>query len=107
MLSISVFKPKEIIVNIYNSLNSSFRHEIPTRLLNLYFQFFTSEVQKSSKLMNQKVLLGLLTGVNRAFPFAQREENDTIGKNIDQLFKLVHHGTFIVALQSLSLLYQG
>ena len=57
--------------------------------------------------MNQKILLGLLTGVNRAFPFAHLENNDSISKNIDQLYKLVHHGTFIVGLQSLSLLYQA
>ena len=76
-------------------------------MLNLYFQFFTSEIQKKSKLMNQKILLGLLTGVNRAFPFAHLENNDSISKNIDQLYKLVHHGTFIVGLQSLSLLYQA
>ena len=76
-------------------------------MLNLYFQFFTSEIQKKSKLMNQKILLGLLTGVNRAFPFAHLENNDSISQNIDQLYKLVHHGTFIVGLQSLSLLYQA
>ena len=76
-------------------------------MLNLYFQFFTSEIQKKSKTMNQKILLGLLTGVNRAFPFAHLDNNDSISKNIDQLYKLVHHGTFIVGLQSLSLLYQA
>ena len=59
--------------------------------------------------MSQKILLALLTGVNRAFPFAQREsgQDDSIEKNIDHMFKLVHYGTFIVALQSLSFLFQG
>ena len=92
---------------LFSKIPYSFSHEVPTRMLNLYFQFFTSEIQKKSKLMNQKILLGLLTGVNRAFPFAHLENNDSISKNIDQLYKLVHHGTFIVGLQSLSLLYQA
>ena len=86
---------------------SSERHEVPTRLLNLYFGFFSAEVAKRKKQLNQKILLALLTGVNRAFPFAKRDENDAITANMDQLYKLVHHGTFIVGLQSLSLLYQG
>ena len=92
---------------LFSKIQYYFSHEVPTRMLNLYFQFFTSEIQKKSKLMNQKILLGLLTGVNRAFPFAHLENNDSISKNIDQLYKLVHHGTFIVGLQSLSLLYQA
>ena len=86
---------------------SSERHEVPTRLMNLYFGFFSAEVAKRKKQLNQKILLALLTGVNRAFPFAKRDENDAISENMDQLYKLVHHGTFIVGLQSLSLLYQG
>lgn len=88
---------------------SSDRHEVPSRLLNLYFEFFTSEVKKKPNKMSQKILLALLTGVNRAFPFAQREsgQDDSIEKNIDHMFKLVHYGTFIVALQSLSFLFQA
>ena len=86
---------------------SSDRHEIPTRLLNLYFEFFTSEVKKNQNKMSQKILLSLLTGVNRAFPFSHREGDDSIEQNINHLFKLVHNGTFIVALQALSFLFQG
>ena len=87
--------------------NASDRHEIPTRLLNLYFEFFTSEVKKNQNKMSQKILLSLLTGVNRAFPFSHREGDDSIEQNINHLFKLVHNGTFIVALQALSFLFQG
>lgn len=86
---------------------SSDRHEVPTRLLRLYFEFFTTEVKKKYNKISQKILLALLTGVNRAFPFAQRDDDDAIEENVDQLFKLVHSGTFVVAIQSLSFLYQG
>ena len=86
---------------------SSDRHEIPTRLLKLYFEFFTTEVSKKYNKISQKILLALLTGVNRAFPFAKRDNDDDIEHNINHLFKLVHNGTFIVALHSLSFLFQG
>ena len=64
---------------------SSERHEVPTRLMNLYFGFFSAEVAKQKKQLNQKILLALLTGVNRAFPYAKRDENDAISENMDQL----------------------
>ena len=109
-----LYRPNQESSSIYAAISflnqfvfSSDRHEIPTRLLNLYFEFFTSEVKKKQNKMSQKILLALLTGVNRAFPFSNREDDASIDNNINQLFKLVHSGTFIVALQSLSFLFQG
>merc|ERR1711972_101924 len=109
-----LYRPNQESSSIYAAISflnqfvfSSDRHEIPTRLLNLYFEFFTSEVKKKQNKMSQKILLALLTGVNRAFPFSNREDDASIDNNINQLFKLVHSGTFIVALQSLSFLFQA
>ena len=82
---------------------SSERHEVPTRLLNLYFGFFAAEVAKKGKL-NQKLLLALLTGVNRAFPFAKRDTDDAVTKNTDQLYKLVHQAKGFKVFEVLLLL---
>ncbi|ORY08287.1 CBF-domain-containing protein [Basidiobolus meristosporus CBS 931.73] len=52
-----------------------------------------------------KIIAAILTGVNRAFPFA-RVEDDIFDANLDTLFKITHTSTFNVVVQALSLIYQ-
>ena len=55
--------------------------------------------------MQSKMLSALLTGVNRAYPFADVEEG-VFSKQIDTLFKMVNVGSFACSLQALTLLLQ-
>lgn len=55
--------------------------------------------------MESKLLSAIITGVNRAHPFAQVEEA-LFDKHIDMLFKVLHIGTFNVSVQALMLLLQ-
>ena len=73
------------------------------RLIEIYFQFFEIYVKKAE--LEAKMLSALLTGVNRAFPFADVEEG-TFTTHIDTLFKVVHAGAFGCSIQALSLLLQ-
>ncbi len=51
-----------------------------------------------------KFLSGLLTGVNRAYPFVK--QSDLLDQHVDTLFKVAHLGGFSCAVQSLMLLFQ-
>jgi ribosome biogenesis protein MAK21 len=55
--------------------------------------------------VNSKMMGGLLTGVNRAFPFCKLD-HETFQKNLDVLFKISHIGSFNTSLQALQLIYQ-
>ncbi|KAG5457771.1 MAG: CBF/Mak21 family-domain-containing protein, partial [Olpidium bornovanus] len=76
-----------------------------------------------------KLVTALLTGVNRAFPFAKMDENVASGQSsgkpsaltnalfglanisydghMDTLFKVTHTGTFNLSIQALMLIYQA
>ncbi len=100
-------------INLLNQfVFSSDRHEVPTRLIRVYFQFFQSEIAKNQKRdkkteLSQKILFSLLTGVNRAFPYVTDSDDADLATHINNTFSLVHQGTFTVALQALSFLFQG
>eukprot|EP00051_Salpingoeca_urceolata_P022947 m.381975 g.381975 ORF g.381975 m.381975 type:complete len:326 (-) comp20045_c7_seq11:1080-2057(-) len=51
------------------------------------------------------MLSALLTGVNRAYPFAKLEDG-LFQKHVDTLFKVVHVGSFSCSVQALMLLLQ-
>jgi ribosome biogenesis protein MAK21 len=55
--------------------------------------------------MSSKLLGALLTGVNRAFPYAQLDSG-IYDEQLDSLFRVVHQGTFNTAIQALLLLHQ-
>ncbi|KAL2652822.1 hypothetical protein R1flu_020950 [Riccia fluitans] len=60
---------------------------------------FTTEV-------DSRLLIALLTGVNRAFPYISAEDLDTVTQENSVLFRLVHSSNFNVAVQALMLLHQ-
>jgi hypothetical protein len=67
--------------------------------INLVFAFFVCFC------LWVQMLSALLTGVNRAFPFAP--VNDAVyDEQADTLFKIVHTGSFAARVQALMLLYQ-
>jgi len=64
-----------------------------------------SETVNISETFKSKLMSAILTGVNRAFPYA-----NTVGAEMDEqvnlLFKMVHVGTFVTTTQALMLLLQ-
>ncbi|KAK7035790.1 CCAAT-box-binding transcriptional factor [Favolaschia claudopus] len=54
-----------------------------------------------------KLISAILTGVNRALPFAKMEAGDVgLNKHIDTLFLITHTSTFNISLQALVLIQQ-
>ncbi|ORY34646.1 CBF/Mak21 family-domain-containing protein [Naematelia encephala] len=52
-----------------------------------------------------KLVAAVLTGINRALPFAKLDEA-MFNKYMDTLFKITHAGTFNTSIQALQLIYQ-
>ena len=94
-------------------------------MIQVYFGVFAYEISKLKRAndsnaattvaaavagINSKILGALLTGINRAMPFARSEADDggvvLTDSQIDQLFALAHTTSFHTAVQSLMLLYQ-
>ncbi|KAK0466300.1 CBF/Mak21 family-domain-containing protein [Desarmillaria tabescens] len=56
---------------------------------------------------NSKLISAILTGVNRALPFAKMDVGDArLSKHIDTLFLITHTSTFNISLQALVLIQQ-
>ena len=56
---------------------------------------------------NSKLISAVLTGVNRALPFAKLDADDPrFKKNLDTLFLITHKSTFNITLQALLLIHQ-
>ncbi|KAK6344467.1 hypothetical protein TWF696_008104 [Orbilia brochopaga] len=54
---------------------------------------------------NSKLISAVLTGVNRAFPFASIDD-DVFNKHLDTLFRITHGSNFNTSLQALTLIFQ-
>ncbi|KAF8530196.1 CBF/Mak21 family-domain-containing protein [Hysterangium stoloniferum] len=54
---------------------------------------------------NSKLVSAILTGVNRALPFAKTENSAAFDKHIDTVFRITHTATFSVSLQALMLIH--
>jgi len=92
------------------------KKNIASKLISVYFTFFkvlaNKKVSKKAKKLKSgdssqetKLISGLLTGVNRAFPYAQGEDAD-YEDHINTLFKLTHTKHLSTSLQALMLIYQ-
>lgn len=55
--------------------------------------------------MNAKLISAVLTGVNRAFPFSQVDD-EIFRKHMDTLFRITHSGNFNTSIQALMLIFQ-
>lgn len=73
------------------------------RLMEIYFTFFNAFVKKSD--VESKLMSGLLTGVNRVYPYAKMKVDEIQGQ-MDTLYKLVHIVNFNTSMHALMLLYQ-
>ncbi|XP_043076110.1 CCAAT/enhancer-binding protein zeta [Puntigrus tetrazona] len=77
--------------------------DLATKLINIYITFFNACIKKKD--IESKMLSALLTGVNRAYPYAKAGD-DSVCKQLDTLFKVVHIVKFNTAVQALMLLFQ-
>ncbi|KAK3092452.1 hypothetical protein FSP39_002965 [Pinctada imbricata] len=75
---------------------------LAAKLISVYFSFFSTFVKK--KEVDTKMMSALLTGVNRAYPYAKVDQ-DEINKQMDTLYRIVHIVNFNTSLQALMLLY--
>lgn len=77
--------------------------EIASTLIEVYFAFFKACLKKGEP--DSRMMAAILTGVNRAYPFAKLNSN-ILHNHIDSVYKVVHIGSFNVSLNALNLLYQ-
>ncbi|KAI9596717.1 CBF/Mak21 family-domain-containing protein [Syncephalis fuscata] len=63
------------------------------------------ETAQARMTVETKMIAQVLTGVNRAFPFA-KVADDVYENHLDTLFKIAHTGTFNVVVQALKLIFQ-
>lgn len=77
--------------------------DLAAKLIAIYITFFNACVKKKD--IESKMLSALLTGVNRAYPYAKIGDDD-VCKQLDTLFKVVHIVKFNTAVQALMLLFQ-
>ncbi|KAF3826507.1 hypothetical protein GH733_009032, partial [Mirounga leonina] len=77
--------------------------ELANKLITLYFCFFRTCIKKKD--IESKMLSALLTGVNRAYPYAQTGD-DKVREQVDTLFKVLHAVNFNTSVQALMLLFQ-
>lgn len=77
--------------------------ELAAKLITIYFSFFRACVKKKD--VESKMLSVLLSGVNRAYPYAGTGD-EKVKEQLDTLFKVVHLVKFNTAVQALMLLFQ-
>uniref|UniRef100_A0A8C4Y2W1 CCAAT/enhancer-binding protein zeta n=2 Tax=Gopherus evgoodei TaxID=1825980 RepID=A0A8C4Y2W1_9SAUR len=78
-------------------------NDLANKLITLYFCFFRSCIKK--KEVDSKMLSALLTGVNRAYPYAQIGD-EKVKEQMNTLFKVLHLVNFSTSVQALMLLFQ-
>ncbi|KAH3846904.1 hypothetical protein DPMN_089211 [Dreissena polymorpha] len=87
-----------------NQLRLSPSHrQLAAKLISIYFAFFKGFVKKGE--VDSKMMSALLSGVNRAYPYAKLEEK-VLSEQLEHLYKIVHIVNFNTSLQALMLLYQ-
>lgn len=77
--------------------------ELASKLITIYFSFFRACIKKKD--IESKMLSALLSGVNRAYPYASSGD-EKVKEQLDTLFKVVHLVKFNTAVQALMLLFQ-
>ncbi|XP_056150741.1 CCAAT/enhancer-binding protein zeta [Lampris incognitus] len=76
---------------------------LASKLITIYFSFFRACIKKKD--VESKMLSALLSGVNRAYPYAKTGD-EKVKEQLDTLFKVVHLVKFNTAVQALMLLFQ-
>ncbi|XP_045507814.1 CCAAT/enhancer-binding protein zeta [Colias croceus] len=77
--------------------------KIAEGLIRIYFSFFKASIKKGD--IDSRLMSAILTGVKRAYPFADAERLTDTTAHIDAMHKLVHLAGLNVAIHALALLY--
>ncbi|KAM4043286.1 CCAAT/enhancer-binding protein zeta isoform 1-T2 [Anomaloglossus baeobatrachus] len=77
--------------------------DLANQLITVYFCFFRACIKK--KEIDSKILRALLTGVNRAYPYAEIG-SEKVNEQLETLFKILHVVKFNTGVQILMLLFQ-
>ena len=79
--------------------------ETANKLISIYFAFFKLNAggggkgkKKKEGEMDSKLVSALLTGVNRAYPYA-RLESGKVTEHVETMFKIIHTANFNTSLQ--------
>ncbi|NXA51713.1 CEBPZ protein, partial [Nothocercus julius] len=76
---------------------------LANKLITLYFCFFRNCIKKKD--VESKMLSALLSGVNRAYPYAETGD-EKVKEQLNTLFKVLHVVNFSTSVQALMLLFQ-
>ncbi|NWI19309.1 CEBPZ protein, partial [Crypturellus soui] len=76
---------------------------LASKLITLYFCFFRNCIKKKD--VESKMLSALLSGVNRAYPYAEAGD-EKVKEQLNTLFKVLHVVNFSTSVQALMLLFQ-
>ncbi|XP_077145233.1 CCAAT/enhancer-binding protein zeta [Ranitomeya variabilis] len=77
--------------------------DLANQLITVYFCFFRACIKK--KEIDSKILRALLTGVNRAYPYAEIG-SEKVNEQLETLFRILHVVKFNTGVQILMLLFQ-
>ncbi|XP_035451249.2 CCAAT/enhancer-binding protein zeta [Spodoptera frugiperda] len=77
--------------------------KIAENLIRIYFSFFKASIKKGE--IDSRLMSAILTGVKRAYPFADKERMSESASHVDHIHRLVHLAGINVAIHALALLF--
>ncbi|KAJ0170455.1 hypothetical protein K1T71_013826 [Dendrolimus kikuchii] len=77
--------------------------KVAENLIRIYFSFFKASIKKGE--IDSRLMSAILTGVKRAYPFADKERLSETPAHIDAIHKLVHLASLNIAVHALALLF--
>ncbi|CAH0697721.1 unnamed protein product [Spodoptera exigua] len=77
--------------------------KIAENLIRIYFSFFKASIKKGE--IDSRLMSAILTGVKRAYPFANKERMAESASHVDHIHRLVHLAGINVAIHALALLF--
>ncbi|KAJ2943182.1 hypothetical protein O0L34_g18894 [Tuta absoluta] len=77
---------------------------VAENLIRIYFSFFKASIKKGA--IDTRLMSAILTGVKRAYPFADKERLAHTPAHIDSIHKLVHLAPLTTSIHALALLFQ-
>ncbi|KAL4704681.1 hypothetical protein ACJJTC_016625 [Scirpophaga incertulas] len=77
--------------------------KIAENLIKIYFSFFKASIKKGE--IDSRLMSAILTGVKRAYPFANKERLAEAPAHVDAIHKLVHLAGTNIAIHALALLF--
>ncbi|CAH2233430.1 jg11612 [Pararge aegeria aegeria] len=78
-------------------------NRIAENLIRIYFAFFKASIKKGE--IDSRLMSAILTGVKRAYPFADKDRLAETSSHVDAIHRLVHLASLNVAIHALALLY--